>query len=108
MRKITSVILVILTVLLLSSCGGKKTAKTTSSMPVVVLPEGSNNSITVNSESDNASQAEIRFVGNKNSRVYHKENCNSVKNMNEKNKVFFSNEKEATDANYKPCGNCMN
>ena len=48
----------------------------------------------------------LTYVGNSNSRVFHRENCGSVTKMKEKNKVFFSSRDKAFDAGYKPCQRC--
>ena len=44
------------------------------------------------------------YIGNKNSHVFHKENCSSL--PKEENQVRFSTRQKALDANYKPCGRC--
>lgn len=46
------------------------------------------------------------YVGNKNSKKLHLSTCQSVTDMNEKNKVFFDSKKEALDLGYTPCKNC--
>ncbi len=76
-------------------------------MPVVVLPESSMPTVTVQTESDDKPSAEANFVGNKNSKVYHKKSCSSAKSMKEANKVGFVTADEAVDEGYKPCGVCL-
>jgi beta-lactamase superfamily II metal-dependent hydrolase len=48
-----------------------------------------------------------QYVGNKNSKKYHKKSCPSVEVMLDKNKVYFSNKKEADEKGYTPCKSCM-
>ena len=47
---------------------------------------------------------EVRFIGNKNSKVFHNPSCKNL--PAEKNQVPFSSRDEAVEAGYKPCGNC--
>jgi len=48
------------------------------------------------------------FVGSSNSNKYHWPDCSFAKRISEKNKVWFSSEKEAQDAGYIRCGNFEN
>lgn len=48
----------------------------------------------------------VQYIGNKNSHVFHKLDCGSVKIMKDKNKVNFYSREEAIDMHYKPCGEC--
>jgi methylphosphotriester-DNA--protein-cysteine methyltransferase len=50
---------------------------------------------------------EIRFGGNKKLKIYGLLNCTSGKRMKRENRVFFKDEKEAIQNNYRPCGHCM-
>ncbi|MFZ4928883.1 Ada metal-binding domain-containing protein [Chryseobacterium sp. Mn2064] len=45
--------------------------------------------------------------GNKKLKIYGLLNCCSGKRMNIENRIFFKNEKEALQNNYRPCGHCM-
>ncbi len=47
-----------------------------------------------------------KVIGNKNSKIYHYEDCPGVLRMSETNKVFFTSVSEAQQAGYKPAGNC--
>lgn len=47
---------------------------------------------------------DIKYIGNKNSKVFHLPTCKSL--PAEKNKVTFDTRDEAIEAGYKPCGNC--
>lgn len=46
------------------------------------------------------------YCGNKNSKIFHTENCGSVKNMTESNKVYFSTRDEFVQNGYTPCKRC--
>ena len=46
------------------------------------------------------------YIGNKNSHVFHRKTCASVKDMNEKNKKEFYSRDEAIEDGYKPCNRC--
>ena len=50
---------------------------------------------------------EIQFAGNKNLNIYGLLNCKSGKRMKRENRVFFSSEKEALEAGFRPCGHCL-
>lgn len=47
------------------------------------------------------------YIGNTNSHVFHKQECDSVRTMKEKNKVVFNSREEATEKGYKPCSRCL-
>ena len=77
-----------------------------------------NNSQTTSSKNTesiikNESKPEIRdsennskkYCGNKNSKVFHKTDCGSVKNMKVENKVYATKQELLND-NYKACGKC--
>lgn len=59
-----------------------------------------------NSSTNNESEKNIQYVGNKNSFVFHDSSCSSVDDMKDSNKVIFSERKEAINQGYKPCGRC--
>lgn len=44
------------------------------------------------------------FIGNRNSKVFHREDCPNL--PAEQNQVLFSSREEAVEAGYSPCGNC--
>lgn len=46
------------------------------------------------------------YVGNKNSKKFHKSNCESVYTMSDKNKIYFYSRKDAVVEGYSPCRNC--
>ncbi|MBR3972148.1 MAG: MBL fold metallo-hydrolase [Ruminococcus sp.] len=58
-------------------------------------------SVTQATASENA-----RYIGNKNSKVFHFSECAGVKDMSDKNKVNFYSRDEAASKGYKPCKSC--
>ena len=44
------------------------------------------------------------YIGNRNSGIFHRSTCPSVKRMNDGNKVYFSSRSQASG--YRPCKNC--
>lgn len=49
-------------------------------------------------------QDAIIYIGNKNSRVFHRDSCRTLPDL--KNQVKFSSREEAIKQGFKPCGNC--
>jgi len=49
----------------------------------------------------------IRFGGNKKLKIYGLLSCGSGKRMKRENRIFFKDEEEALQNNYRPCGHCM-
>ena len=47
-----------------------------------------------------------KIVGNKNSKIYHYENCPGALRMSEGNKIFFASIVDAQNAGFRPAGNC--
>ena len=50
---------------------------------------------------------DAKFIGNKNSKIYHKPDCAAVKKMKDENKVAFASEEEAKKAKFRPCKKCI-
>lgn len=50
---------------------------------------------------------DIRFGGNMKLKIYGLLGCSSGKRMKLENRIFFKDEKEALQNNYRPCGHCM-
>ena len=46
------------------------------------------------------------YIGNKNTKKFHKSSCSSVGKMNESNKVGFDSRSDAISAGYDPCKIC--
>lgn len=56
---------------------------------------------------DNNTTQEHNFVGNKNSKKFHYDWCNSVDRMKESNKYYYTGTREGMiSQGYEPCGNC--
>jgi len=49
-------------------------------------------------------QPDIVYIGNKNTKTFHKSTCGSL--PAEQNRVIFNTRQEAIDAGYNPCSNC--
>lgn len=56
------------------------------------------------SKGNNSSNKISTYIGNKNSKVFHRETCSSL--PQEKNRVYFATKKVAKKAGYKACGRC--
>lgn len=50
---------------------------------------------------------QISFGGYKKMKIYGLLSCASGKRMKKENRVFFTDEQEALQNNYRPCGHCM-
>ena len=57
------------------------------------------------SNADPAETTAVTYVGNKNTKKFHTEDCSSL--PKEENQVRFDSYQEAIDAGYTPCGNCL-
>lgn len=53
-----------------------------------------------------ASAASKKYVGNRNTKKFHRLSCRDVKRMKKSNKVYFSTRKKAVKARYKACKHC--
>ena len=58
------------------------------------------------SSSGSRSYSDYAYIGNANSRKFHKSSCSSVRDMKDYNKVGFDSRSEAIDAGYQPCKRC--
>lgn len=64
-------------------------------------------SVVAESESGDIGVASVaKIVGNKNSKIYHREDCPGALKMSESNKVLFDSISAAKEAGYRPAGNC--
>lgn len=61
---------------------------------------------TVTNEDPNTEQSLTGYIGNENSKKFHRPDCNSVEKMSESNKVMFNSRKDAINQGYGPCGVC--
>lgn len=76
---------------------------------VIATSDGEQFIFTTSSESTTLKEnttPDITYIGNKNSKVFHSPNCDSVNKMSDNNKVEFSSYQDAIDSGYKPCGAC--
>ena len=77
---------------------------------VIATSDGENISfVTERNETAQTNPTEIEategaYIGNINSKKFHKPDCNSL--PAEKNRVYFSSREEAVNSQYEPCGNC--
>ena len=55
---------------------------------------------------DSADEPTVKYIGNKNSHVFHTLDCDSVRTMKEKNKVEFYTKEDALEKDYAPCSRC--
>lgn len=46
------------------------------------------------------------YIGNKNSKIFHKPSCSSVSDMKDKNKVVLDSREAAIQKGFKPCKKC--
>lgn len=75
---------------------------------IVMCSDGENISIGSRSKgtTDISKPAPITYVGNKNSKIFHNENCDSVSTTKDKNKVYFESREAAIQSGYTPCKDC--
>ncbi len=58
-------------------------------------------------EEQSDSKKDCAFIGSKNSNKYHLPSCRYAKNIKEENIVCFSDQQDAENKGYKPCGQCI-
>lgn len=71
--------------------------------------DGSGNTVTISitvPEVYAAASSETAYIGNMNTKKFHRFNCASVNDINANNKISLSSREEAVDEGYKPCGRC--
>ena len=59
-----------------------------------------------NKSSGSSSGSTTAYIGNRNSKVFHRPSCSSVDQMKSSNKVPFSSRDAAVNAGYRPCQRC--
>ena len=57
-------------------------------------------------DSSSKSLSSYSYIGNRNTRKFHRASCSSVSQMNEGNKVGFDSRSEAIEGGYDPCKRC--
>ena len=76
---------------------------------VIIRSDGTELTITWEDQSaqpeDVESAEETCYVGNKNSKKFHTEDCSNL--PKEENRVYFDSYQDAIDAGYTPCGSCL-
>ena len=83
--------------------------KPVKSVPIKSINNQTNFSADVPLEPNSTSDREVavqKVVGNKQSKIYHLENCPGALKMKEENKIYFNSVGEAQNAGYRPAGNC--
>lgn len=78
---------------------------------IVAASDGENIYITTKSEASVTltpapAPKEVKYIGNKNSKVFHFPNCAGAKEMSSKNKVNLYSREDAVSKGYSPCKNC--
>lgn len=51
-------------------------------------------------------EKEAVFCANKNSKVFHKKDCNSVKDIKQENRVYYSDREKLINEGFSPCKRC--
>mgnify|MGYP001099556198 FL=1 len=64
------------------------------------------NKLTFNGKEEITTTQTTQYIGSKNAKKYHKEDCQYVKTISDKNKVYFSSSQEAQNEGYIPCKAC--
>ncbi len=64
------------------------------------------NKLTFNGKEEITTTQTTQYIGSKNTKKYHKEDCQYVKTISDKNKVYFSSSQEAQNEGYIPCKSC--
>lgn len=87
------------------SDNGSQSGKTTFTLEEFATTGSGDNAESV---SRTAPEKTYSYIGNKNSHVFHYPDCDSVKDMKEKNKVYFEDttRDEVIENGFKPCGRC--
>lgn len=81
---------------------GAKVYRTDKDGTVIAYSDGEN--VTFSSGRNEEKTAENIYVGNKNSKKFHRADCASL--PSEKNSVYFNTKDEAIEKGYSPCGGC--
>jgi len=64
------------------------------------------NKLTFNGKEEITTTQTTQYTGSKNTKKYHREDCQYVKTISDKNKVYFSSSQEAQNEGYIPCKAC--
>lgn len=96
------------------------TIANTADLGKVVATQAPSNAANVSNKTDTANKSvdtksvagdigvasAVKIIGNKNSKIYHREDCPGALKMSESNKVLFGSISAAKEAGYRPAGNC--
>ena len=107
-NKIKSILLT-LVLILLCACAETKNSTSTHSFSYDQQSSIISSSVTTNkSETQKPPQtASTQYIINRKSKKFHRPECYSVKQMNEKNKLSFKGDRQyLINKGYSPCGNC--
>lgn len=126
MKKLLCILLFILILFSLTACTDTNNKDALSSEIVINLPKGNSvngyrinsdytqgdipdiipaDKVTVNSNQSTNDTVSIDYCGNKNSKIFHKSDCNSVSSMKDSNK-YYADRKTLINNGYEPCGKC--
>lgn len=64
------------------------------------------NKLTFNGKEEITTTQTTQYIGSRNTKKYHREDCQYVKTISDKNKVYFSSSQEAQNEGYIPCKAC--
>lgn len=64
------------------------------------------NKLSFNGKEEITTTQTTQYIGSKNTKKYHREDCQYVKTISDKNKVYFSSSQEAQNEGYIPCKAC--
>lgn len=80
--------------------------KVSSKAPNIIKSDDVKISTADDNSTENSNETNNEFVGNKNSKVFHKSGCTATKHMSDKNKISTNNKSELINYGYKPCKKC--
>ncbi len=72
---------------------------------IIIVSDGEKFTINKNIVLNNDKTFTAKYIGNKNSKVFHLPTCGSL--PSEKNRIYFTSRDEALANGYKPCGQCQ-
>ncbi len=97
---------------LLTSCSNTTTKPAITALPTItpaVMPTASPTNaptaISLRGEGDVENMDEMNYIGNVNSKKFHKKSCSTL--PNKKNRVYFKTRDEAIAAKFVPCKRCI-
>lgn len=85
---------------------GVKVYRTDIHGTIVISTDGERITVQTEKKSEPEPTSEYRYVGSKNSDIYHFPTCRFAKSIKSENMIWFSSVAEAKAAGYRPCGTC--